>query len=375
MATLNLKSIATFVSDFSAAVQSSASALIDFSTGSVLLAVAEASSAVGMWLQGLILTVLTVARLSTSSGSDVDSFIADFNMPPRLGNKGSSGVVTFGRYTPTVSALVPVGAQVQSADGFQVFTVTADITNPAYSASLNGYVVNPGTTTVSCPVVSVAIGPATNVVAHGVNRLLTSISNIDYCDNQLAMAGGVAQETDAQVKSRFILYILGLTKGTIYGVESALANLNISIQYQIVDQHQTNGSFQTGFFYVVVDDGSGTPPPSFISQCTTAVQAVKPLGVQFIVIGPTLVTANVGMILTTLDGYDHGTVVGQVSQLITANITALGLGNGLPYTQLAAWAYSIPGVANAASITLNGGTSDIAANPQDRIMPGTISVS
>jgi hypothetical protein len=375
LATLNLKSISTFVSNFAASVQSSAAALIDFSPGSILLSVAEASSAVGMWLQGLILTVLQVARLATSFGIDVDSFIADFpSMPPRLGNTGSSGVVTMSRYSNTQSAFIPVGAQVQSSDGSQAFTVTADPTNVNWDV-LGGYDVAAGVTSIGVPVTAVNVGPATNIVAGQVNRLLSSISGIDFVSNSLPMAGGLAAETDAAVKIRFALFILGLTKGTVFGAESALANLNVSIAYQIVDGQQYNGTVVPGFYYAVVDDGSGTPSSAFLAAATNALQANKPLGVQFAVYAPALVTASIGTILTTAPGYNHGTVAGQVALLYAANILALNLGNGLPYSQIAAWAYSVAGVTNAASITLNGGTADIAANPNNRIMPGTITVS
>lgn len=375
MSTLNLKSISTFVSNFAASVQSSATTLIDFSPGSILLAVAEASSAVGMWLQGLVLTVLSLYRLATSFGIDVDSFIADFDMPGRLGNTGSSGVVTFSSNTPTLSRFVPVLAQVQSSDGTQAFEVTADPTNVNFDPVLNGYTVAAGVASISCPVSSLNIGPQANIVAGQVNRLLTSISGIDFVSNSLAMAGGLGAEMDAAVKKRFVLFILGLTKGTVFGVESALASLNVSIAYSVVDGQQYNSTVTPGFFYVVVDDGSGVPSSGFLAAATTAVQGVKPLGVQFAVYPPVIVTASIGTILTTAPGYDHGTVAGQVALLFAANITALNLGNGLPYSQIASWAYSVAGVTNAASITLNGGTADIAANPNNRIMPGTITVS
>src|SRR5208282_2302570 len=106
-------------------------------------------------------------------------------------------------------------------------------------------------------------------------------------------AGGTNGETDAALKSRFVLFFLGLSKGNIYGVESALAALNVGITYQIVDGYAYGGAAQPGFFYAVVDDGSGSPPTAFLNAATNAIQAVKPLGVQFAVFAPTIVSVNV----------------------------------------------------------------------------------
>jgi len=75
LATLNLKSLSTLVSNQVAAIQAASTTLIDFSVGSVLLAVVESGAGVSMWLQALIANVLAVGLLATSFGSDVDSFI------------------------------------------------------------------------------------------------------------------------------------------------------------------------------------------------------------------------------------------------------------------------------------------------------------
>ena len=374
MATLNLKGIARLVQDQAAAVQAASSKLIDFSVGSVLRAFVEANAGVAVWLQALVLKVLAASRLATSTGSDVDTFIADFGLT-RLPAAAASGQVTFSRYTATNPAVVPVGANVQTADGSQVFQVVADATNIAYSPAVAGYPLAAGTASVNASVLAVSVGTAANVAANTVTTMATAISGVDLVTNATALAGGAAAETDAAVKVRFVKYILGLSRGDAYGVGSALANLNVGLTYTLTDQYSYGGVFRPGYFYVVVDDGSGSPSAAFLASATAAVQAVKPLGCWFGCFPPVIVSANVSMTLTTLTGYDHNTVVGEVATLISANITALGLGAGLPYTQLSAWAYSVAGVSNASAILLNGATNDIVANNQNRIMPGTVAVS
>jgi uncharacterized phage protein gp47/JayE len=374
MATLTLKGLARLVQDQAAAVQAKSAAILDFSAGSVLRAFVESNAAVGVWLQALVLKVLAASRLSTAAGSDVDTFIQDFGLT-RLAASSSSGLVSFSRYTATNASVIPLGAGVQTSDGTQSFKVVADLTNAAYSAASNGYLLGAGTTSVNVTVQSTGTGPATNVSPGTITILTTSISGVDLVTNALALAGGTAGETDAAVRARFVLFILGLSRGDVYGVSSALSNMNVGITYTITDQYQYNGTFLSGYFYVVVDDGSGVPSAAFLNSARTAVNAVKPLGNWFGVFAPVLVYANVSMTLTVATGYTRANVVAAVGTAVYANITTLGLGAGLPYSQLSAWAYAIPGVTNVTSIILNGAALDIAANNQNRIFPGTIAVS
>lgn len=377
MATFNTKSIAQLIQDQAAAIQGKAAALVDFSAGSVLRALVESNAAVAVWLQGLILQLLALTRLATSSGADVDSFLADFGFS-RITGTAATGSATFSRYTPTNSALVPVGALVQSADGTQQFSVIADTTNGAYSASLGGFLIPAGQSSLSCAIVAVNTGTATNIAVGAINTLLTSISGVDTVSNAAAFTGGAAAESDAAVKARFVLYILGLAKGTSYGIASALANTGLSPQYTVTELFNFAGTYAPGSFYVVADDGSGSPSGTFLNGITTAIQNARPLGIQASVFGPTMVAANVNMVLATATGFTHSAVVAAVATVITNNINALGLGNGLPFSLLYEWAYSVAGVTNVTGVTLNGASGDaaaIAASQKATIKAGTVTVA
>lgn len=380
MSTLPTRSWATIVSTIVAGIQGRAAALIDFSVGSPLLAIAEAFAGAAMWLQYNILQVLNAARLSTSVGSDVDTFVADFSLT-RLPASLAGGIATFSRFTASATqALVPNGATIQTQDGTQNFVVVADLTNPDYDAGLSGYPILTLTTSVDATVSAVNPGTGANVQAGTVTVMTTPITGVDTVANASAYTGGMAAETDAALKARFALNILGLAKGDLYGSEAALANLNVAIKYAFVDQFSYSGVFTPGYYYFVVDDGTGSPDATFLANARVALNAVKPLGCWFGVFGPNLVSANVSLIIATLPGFTHSVVVGNVFALIQANILALGLGSGLDCYQIAAWALSIPGVTpgGVTALTLNGNSADagtIVGNPKNRIMPGTVAVS
>src|ERR1700759_3229488 len=136
---LSLQNFTTLVQNMAAAVQSSATQLLDLTAGSVLRAVLEANASLALWLQWLIVQVLQTTRAATSVGADLDSWMADFTLI-RIPASFASGPVSLSRYTPTLNAFVPVGALVRTADGTQTFAVAADTTNPAFSASRSGFV-------------------------------------------------------------------------------------------------------------------------------------------------------------------------------------------------------------------------------------------
>ena len=77
---LSLRTFDTMVQSMAAAVQASAAQLLDLTVGSTLRAVLEANASIGLWMQWLILLVLRTTRAATSSGDDLDSWMADLTL-------------------------------------------------------------------------------------------------------------------------------------------------------------------------------------------------------------------------------------------------------------------------------------------------------
>ena len=396
MATLPTRSWITVVQNITAGIQGRASALIDFSTGSPLLAIAEAYAGVSMWLQGIILQLLNVTRLATSSGTDVDTFCFDFmpivagsnvvgnanynsalpNGSPRLGATYATGTATYSRYTAAASApFIPVGSTLKTTDGTQSFIVVANAANSAYSATLGGYTMPSSVSSVTVSIQAVNPGVQGNVSAGAIAVNTSTIVGVDTVANSAATSGGVNQESDAQLKARFFLYILGLSAANYYGVMSAVSAVQVGTQATVTELYTYGGAYNPGTFYVVCDNGSGAPPSSFVSGVSAAVQSKRALGIMASTYAATTTYANYSMTLTTATGYTHSVVVAQVVAAIAAYINSLGLGNGLPKGQLYAQAFSVAGVTDVQSVLLNGGTSDIAANPQATIKVGTATVA
>ncbi len=359
------------------AVQAGASTLINLTVGSVLRAIIEAVAGVILWLQGLIIFVATLTRAATSWGGDLDSWMADYGFK-RLAATASAGQVTFARFTATAQAVVPVGSIVQTGDGTQSFTVTVDTTNAAYNATIvtgGGYVLASGVSSISAPVQAVNAGTQGNVHSGSITSLAQSISGVDTVTNAAAFANGIDTETDTAFRARFVLYIASLSKATKIAIGAAIANVQQGLQYTLTENYDYSGTLDYGFFYVVIDDGTGYPSSALQASVGSAIEAVRGLTSRFAVFAPVVVTATPTMVLTTAAGYTHATVVAQVTAALQAFINGLALGASLPYTQLAAIAYGVAGVTNVSGVLLNGGAADLTATPKQAIICGTPVVS
>jgi hypothetical protein len=368
---LTTKNFSTLVNDQVAAIQGASSALLNFLVGSVLRAIVQANATVALWLQGLILQLLTVTRLATSTGSDVDSFIADF---PAFGGRlpaiKAQGQVTFSRATPTIATVVPVGAVVASGDGTQLYTVIADPTNGAYSSAVGGYPLAVGVSGVAATVQAQVGGAGGNVSAGAISIMQTGIAGVDAVSNAAAFTNGVNADSDAAVKVRFQAFFGSLSNATEVAILSAIAGLNQNLQATIVEQ--PNGSPQVA---VTVDDGTGAIPVAMVNLAAAAVNSVRAAGISVGVVAATKLIANVNMTITTAPGFVHSTVVGQVATAITNYINGVGLGNFVSYMQLSAVAFGVAGVTDVTNVTLNGGLVDLVPTSSQTYKAGAVNVS
>lgn len=370
MANLNTQSFGSIVSNFATAVQGAATALVDFTVGSVLLAIGEAIGGICLWIQGLILQLLATTRLSTSTGNDVDTFVADFGLT-REAAVSAIGQVTLSRFTPTNAATIPLGAIVKTADGTQPFAVVADTTQAYWNASANAYIIPATISSGSVTVQAQNAGVQGNVSAGAINTLGTAIPGIDYVSNASAFTNGVNAESDAALKERFALYIQGLREGTKSAVAAAIAGLQQGIQYTLTENQTLGGATQYGFFYVVISPYTST----LQQQVYAAIDAIRPLSVTFAVYAASNLTANVTATVTVQSGYTHSAVAASVQSAIQAFIATIQIGQTLYWSQLYAVIYGVAGVQEATVLQINGGTSDLVATSQQAIVAGTVVIS
>jgi len=372
---ITAKDFTTLVREQVTDIQGTASLLIDVSVGSILRAAVEANAAVTMWLQGLIFQVLATTRAATSSGPDLDSWIADYGMTPRLIADYATGTVTLSRFTATTTAGIQIGAVVQTVDGVQ-FAVILDTTNPLYNVGLGAYLLGVSVSSGSVPVKAIIAGASGNAVIGAINTIAQAMPGIDTVTNAAAFVNGTDGETDAQLRLRFIAYVASLSKATKSAIGYAITSLQPGVTYTLTENFSYAGVAQPGYFYVVVDDGSGAPGSQFLTDVTNAVELVRGLTITFGVFAPVLLTANVSFTIITASGYDHATLIASANVAVTNFINGLGIGGSLFYSKLPQIIYeSSPGITNVTGLTVNSVTVDLTATNKQIIKSGVITIT
>lgn len=388
---LNTQSFTRIVQQQVAAIQSAVSAIggfLSFVVGSLELARVEATAAVAMWLQSLVLALLNATRLSTSQGNDIDTFIADFGCPPRESAVAASGQVLFSRFTYTAQASIPAGtytanasgtggtysggATVLTADGTQSFQVIPDSTQTYWNAAANAYIIPAGVQSAQVTVQALNAGIQGNVAAGTISTISTAIQYVDTVTNPSAFTNGVNQESDSAVQARFQTYVQGLRAAIRTAVESAIEGTQQNVQSSIVENQTLAGVSQPGFFYVVISPYSDALQAAIYS----AIDAIRGLTITFAVYAASQLTANVSVSISAAAGYTLANVEAAVQTEIENFIASIPLGGTLSWSQLYSVIWSVPGVATPVnSLLVNGSTSDLVATANQTVVAGTITVN
>jgi len=372
---LSLRSFNALVQSMAAAVEASATQLLDLTVGSTLRAVLEANASIGLWMQWLILQVLRTTRAATSNGADLDSWMADLTLT-RLPAVAASGIVTFSRFTPDMSALIPVGALVRTADGTQTFAVSLDTAQSSWSAASNGYVVPAGAASLDLPVIAQTPGSAGNVQAGTISLLASALPGIDSVSNLTTLQNGLDAEADDAFRSRFHNFIASRSRATPLAVGYAVSSIQQGLNYTIQENTDPSGQLHMGSFVVTVDDGSGAPSTALLSTVQTAIDAVRPVGSIFSVRPPTVMIAGISLTITVAVGTSKAPVQALVGNAIGIYINSLPIGAGLPLTRLAQIAYSAStAVVNVGAVLANGSANDITVSVGGVVKAGVIAVN
>ena len=357
-----------------AGLQGAAGQVIDLTIGSVLRALLEASASIVLWLQWLILGVLTTTRAATSVGPDLDSWMADYAFA-RLQGLSAAGIVNLARYTVGVAATVPLGTVLLTGDGKQQFLVIEDDTNPAWNGA-GGYTLGAGATSIDVPAACSVVGVSGNVVAGAIGLLGSPITGIDTVSNAASFLGGTGTEDDFAFRSRFLLYINSRSAATNGAILNAVAAVQQGLRVVVIESVDATLSELAGSFLVVVDDGTGKPGLLLLQNVQTAVDLVRPIGTNFCVQGPIVLPVSVNVVIETSNSTTHMLVAASVQAAIVSWIASLPIGGTLAVSKIDALAHDIdPSVMSVTSSLINGFSQDIIAPINGVFLSNSVSVS
>jgi uncharacterized phage protein gp47/JayE len=371
---LNLKTFSQLVQDMGAALQGSAASLVDVSVGSVIRAIFEANASVVLWLQWLVLRTLSMTRAATSTGQDLDSWMADFGVA-RLVAIPATGIVTFSRYAATQPALVPLGAIAKTADGLLSFMVTEDSALSTWQNQSSGYLIPGGVVTADIPVICVSPGSNGNVLPGTITTIASSLPGIDQVLNANAFTNGADSESDQAFRARFQNYLAGRARATLTAVRSAVANVQQGLLFSIIENLSPDGTVRAGSFLVVVDDGSGYPSVDLLSAVASAVDLVRPVSITFTVVPPLVLTISISLTVDLEAASVVDIYTPAIEQQITSYLNSLPIGGVASVTRVAMSAYAASkAISNVSSVLLNGAPVDIVPPPRTVIKSGQINV-
>lgn len=356
---LPLQNFATLVQNMAAGVQGTSQMLVDLTVGSLLRAVLEASASIGLWLQWLILQVLSMTRAATSNGTDLDSWVGDFALV-RLPGVTANGTVTFSRYTTGLAAIIPSGTLVRTTDASQSFVVQADTANAAWVASAAGYQIGANNASVDVPVSALVAGSAGNVQAGAVTQLASAIPGVDIVTNAAATLGGLDAESDAALRLRFVNYINSRSRATLTAVATAIASVQQGLRWLIEQNVNADGSTNIGHFIVTVDDGSGTPSAALLTSVQEAIETVRPVGSTYAVQPPVIVGVTVSLSLEVTAGTSKPTVAAEAIQAIANYVNALPIGPTLAISRVISLVHGADtAVVSVSDVLINGAAVDL----------------
>ena len=372
---LSLKGFTQLVEDMSAALQSSATALVDVSVGSVIRAIFEANASVVLWLQWLILQVLQTTRASTSTGADLDSWMADFGLT-RLPASASTGIVTFSRFSPNLAATVPVGSVVKTADGLLTFAVAEEDTLSTWQPAASAYVIPSGVASVDLPVICRTSGAVGNVLASTINVIAASLPGIDLVTNPDPLSNGADAESDQALRNRFQGYLASRSRATLGAIQSAIAGVQQGLNVAVEQNTGIGNTPQVGAFLVIIDDGTGYPTTDLLASIASAVDAVRPIGTTFAVVAPQVLTVNVSLTAEFASPTSATLGVPSLQNHVATYLNSITIGGAASVTRVAQHAYRAgPDLFNITGVQLNGTSADIIASPSTVIKAGQVEVT
>jgi len=169
-----------------------------------------------------------------------------FDFDRKIGNK-SNGYVTFFTQAPAPSQVtIPIGLQIDWNGYLLEITEEGIITaGETSSGEISALFINPTKNT--------NIGIATINTKIGKGSIVNKPDNIDWAENETAFIGGTEEETDVEMLNRFRIFVQGLTRSTVFGIESGVLSVEGVRSANIRENYPV-----AGWITIYAEEGDGT---------------------------------------------------------------------------------------------------------------------
>lgn len=331
-------------------------------SGDPLLAIFQAVGTQMIFLENCLQQVILMARASTSTNGDLDTWMADFGLT-RLPATEPDGQEVFNSLTPATSLIpIPVGTIVQTLGGAIQYQVVEDDTLPGWNKTLGAYAIPVGQTSVTVKVQSLNAGSVNNVQANQLVQMGSAIAGVSSVTNPEPITNGLDPETDAAFRQRFINFLASLSKATRDAILYCINAVQQGLHINLLDNMDPNGNTYPGFFTAIVDDGSGSPPTELMDKISAAINVTRAFTVNYVLIPPNVINAAIVIqVRTSLSPPDPD--LQAVATAILNYVDSLEVGESLLISELSCVALNAsPTITNVntGGILINGQHADLA---------------
>ena len=312
------------------------------------------------------------AYVSSAEGVSLDRKCQDIGIMRQLATR-ATGTIQFSGADGT-----------QIFEGFEVQTATGIVFRTTTATTIAGALAR-------ADIEAVDAGVAGNVGAGAISRMVRPQAGVTGVTNPDPTSGGRDTETDAQLRERYVRSVSKPGGASAAAIEAALLDIE-GVLDALVRQNVT----------LETDPATGIPPKAIApivwggdaDEIADTLYTVKPAGIQCWgedevheitdsrgvthTIGfdrPDLVTVNVSMVLSVDRAVYPQNGDAQVAAAVEAYLAGLGLGEDVIYTRIISRIHSAPGIIDIPTLTVNGGTGNIAIAKSAVAVPGIITVT
>ncbi len=312
------------------------------------------------------------AYVSSAEGVSLDRKCQDIGIMRQLATR-ATGTIQFSGADGT-----------QIFEGFEVQTATGIVFRTTTATTISGGLAR-------ADIEAVDAGAAGNVGAGAISRMVRPQAGVTGVTNPEPTSGGRDRETDAQFRARYHRSVSKPGGSSPSAIEAALLDLDGVLDAKVWQNTK-----------MVTDPETGIPPKAIApivwggdpEEIVATLARVKTGGIQCWgedevheitdsrgethIIGfnrPDLVTVNVSATLTVDTAISPPDGDDLVGAAIEGYLSGLALGEDVIYTRLISRIHSVPGIIDIPTLTVNGGTGNIAIAKSAVAVPGTITVT
>lgn len=346
--------------------------------GNPVLAILEAITNQTSFLQMQAFQVVNFARVTTCSGSDVDSFLAQFQFTRIPGTTATGQVTVYAPGTQTVPITVPLTTIIQNVSGTISYQLIADTTQAAWNATANAYIIPAGQASIAVSVQATQVGASFNVLPNQLTQIQTANPGIISATNLAAITNGLNPESDNAYRARFVLWLNSLSKGTAEAYQAAALSVASGYNFYIDESPIVGGVPKSGQVNIVVNNPGQNVSSQTLSAIAAQISSVRALGVQTNVVAATPLTATINISIYCNTNEAITLTITNVQNAILNYVNSLQIGQTLYMASIIDVAINADSNVISVewnSLTINGVSSDLACSNTQVIQTNSSIVS